>query len=47
VSAFALFRNEQVAAGDGGVVLVGFGEVLARWEALADELREVYEQRVE
>jgi hypothetical protein len=26
---------------------VGFREVLARWEALTDEQRELYEQRAE
>jgi hypothetical protein len=42
LSAFQLFRNDQVAASNGGV---GFGEVLARWEALTDEQRGLYERR--
>ncbi|KAK3291665.1 uncharacterized protein B0H64DRAFT_409699 [Chaetomium fimeti] len=41
LSGFQVFRNEQIAGNDG----VGFGEVLARWEALTREQREPYEQR--
>jgi hypothetical protein len=41
LSGFEVFRDELVA-GDGGL---GFGEVLARWEALTDEQRAPYDQR--
>jgi hypothetical protein len=43
-SAFELFRNEQVAGIDGGGV--GFGEVVARWEALTPAQRGLYDQQV-
>ena len=39
--AFEMFRDELVA-GEGAL---GFGEVLARWEALADRQRSLYEVR--
>ncbi|KAK4251740.1 hypothetical protein C7999DRAFT_27818 [Corynascus novoguineensis] len=43
LSGFEVFRDELVAGdGDGGL---GFGEVLARWEALTDAQRMSYERR--
>ena len=41
LSGFELFRDELVAS-DGEL---GFGEVLARWEALTDEQRRPYDNR--
>jgi hypothetical protein len=41
LSGFEVFRNDLVA-GDAGL---GFGEVLARWEALTDKQRSPYEIR--
>ncbi|KAK3301715.1 uncharacterized protein B0T15DRAFT_514968 [Chaetomium strumarium] len=41
LSGFEVFRDDLVA-GDAGL---GFGEVLARWEALTDQQRDMYEMR--